>query len=203
MGHVIYSEPYLIKRPLLEAIQSSQANAPVLLIDELDRADDEFEAFLLEILSDFQVSIPEIGTLKATYKPMVVITSNRTRDIHDALKRRCLYHWIDYPDLDKEMQIIQTRIPKLGETLTHQIAIFMQNIRQADLLKKPGVSETLDWAESLLKLNRRVLDEKTVEETLGCILKYREDILKFRSSIWTDADKRSRFLSSHATHHAG
>jgi MoxR-like ATPase len=203
MGHVIYSEPYLIKRPLLEAIQSSQANTPVLLIDELDRADEEFEAFLLEVLSDFQVSIPEIGTLKATYKPMVVITSNRTRDIHDALKRRCLYHWIDYPDLDKEIQIIRMRIPNLEETLTHQVAIFMQNIRRTDLLKKPGVSETLDWAEALLQLNRRVLDEKTVEDTLGCILKYREDILKFQSSIWADPEKRTRLLSSYANHHAG
>ena len=138
MGHVIYSEPYLIKRPLLEAIQSAQGNTPVLLIDELDRADEEFEAFLLEILSDFQVSIPEIGTLKATHKPMVVITSNRTRDIHDALKRRCLYHWIDYPDLDKEMKIIRARVPRIETSLAHQVAIFMQNIRQENLIKKTG-----------------------------------------------------------------
>ncbi len=183
MGQVIYSEPYLIKRPLLEAIQSSHGNTPVLLIDELDRADEEFEAFLLEILSDFQVSIPEVGTLKATQKPMVVITSNRTRDIHDALKRRCFYHWIDYPDLDKEMKIIHARVPKLEESLIHQIAIFMQNIRKEDLMKRPGVSETLDWAEALLKLHRSVLDEETVEQTLGCILKYREDIQNFKSNI--------------------
>ncbi len=198
MGQVIYSEPYLIKRPLLEAIQSSHGNTPVLLIDELDRADEEFEAFLLEILSDFQVSIPEVGTLKATQKPMVVITSNRTRDIHDALKRRCFYHWIDYPDLDKEMKIIQARVPKLEESLIHQIAIFMQNIRKEDLMKRPGVSETLDWAEALLKLHRSVLDEETVEQTLGCILKYREDIQNFKSNIWPNPEKRTHLLTSYA-----
>jgi MoxR-like ATPase len=198
MGQVIYSEPYLIKRPLLEAIQSSPGNTPVLLIDELDRADEEFEAFLLEILSDFQVSIPEIGTLKATRKPMVVITSNRTRDIHDALKRRCFYHWIDYPDLEKEMKIIHARVPKLEESLIHQIAIFMQNIRKEDMLKRPGVSETLDWAEALLKLHRRVLDEETVEQTLGCILKYREDIQNFKSNIWPNSEKRTHLLTSYS-----
>jgi MoxR-like ATPase len=198
MGQVIYSEPYLIKRPLLEAIQSSPGNTPVLLIDELDRADEEFEAFLLEILSDFQVSIPEIGTLKATRKPMVVITSNRTRDIHDALKRRCFYHWIDYPDLDKEMKIIHARVPELEESLIQQIAIFMQIIRNEDLMKRPGVSETLDWAEALLKLHRSVLDEETVEQTLGCILKYREDIQNFKSNIWPNPEKRTQLLSSYA-----
>jgi len=202
MGQVIYTEPYLIKRPLLEAIMSSQENTPVLLIDELDRADEEFEAFLLEVLSDFQVSIPEIGTLKATHKPMVVITSNRTREIHDALKRRCLFHWIDYPDLDKELKIIQTRLPDIDEPLAHQVAIFMQNIRRQDLLKKPGISETLDWAEALLKLNRKVLDEETVEITLGCILKYREDIQKFKTGLWADPDKRTQFLTSFSDRHA-
>lgn len=202
IGQVIYTEPYLIKRPLLEAIMSSQENTPVLLIDELDRADEEFEAFLLEVLSDFQVSIPEIGTLKATHKPMVVITSNRTREIHDALKRRCLFHWIDYPDLDKELKIIQTRLPDIDETLAHQVAIFMQNIRRQDLLKKPGISETLDWAEALLKLNRNVLDAETVEITLGCILKYREDIQKFKTGIWADPDKRTQFLTSFSDRHA-
>ena len=202
IGQVIYTEPYLIKRPLLEAIMSAQGNTPVLLIDELDRADEEFEAFLLEVLSDFQVSIPEIGTLKATHKPMVVITSNRTREIHDALKRRCLFHWIDYPDLDKELKIIQARLPDIGEPLAHQVAIFMQNIRRQDLLKKPGISETLDWAEALLKLNRKVLDEETVEITLGCILKYREDIQKFKTGIWADPDKRTQFLTSFSDRHA-
>jgi MoxR-like ATPase len=202
MGQVIYTEPYLIKRPLLEAIMSSQGNIPVLLIDELDRADEEFEAFLLEILSDFQVSIPEIGTLKATHKPMVVITSNRTRDIHDALKRRCLFHWIDYPDLDKELKIIQARLPDIDEPLAHQVAIFMQNIRREDLLKKPGISETLDWAEALLQLNREILDEETVEKTLGCILKYREDIQKFKTGVWADPDRRTQFLTSFSEHDA-
>jgi MoxR-like ATPase len=196
IGQVIYSEPYLIKRPLLEAILNSQNDHPVLLIDELDRADEEFEAFLLEILSDFQVSIPEVGTIKATHKPLVVITSNRTRDIHDALKRRCLYHWIDYPDPAKEKQIILARIPGIEETLALQLAGFMQAIRKEDLMKKPGTSETLDWAEALLKLNQGVLNEAIVEQTLGCILKYREDIQKFRSTIWTDPDKRSQLLAA-------
>ncbi|MEX1347177.1 MAG: MoxR family ATPase, partial [Desulfobacterales bacterium] len=197
-----YTEPYLIKRPLLEAITASQGNTPVLLIDELDRADEEFEAFLLEILSDFQVSIPEIGTLKATHKPMVVITSNRTRDIHDALKRRCLFHWIDYPDLEKELKIIQARVPGIDEPLAHQVAIFMQNIRREDLLKKPGISESLDWAEALLQLNRNVLNEETVEKTLGCILKYHEDIQKFRNDIWANPDRRTQFLSESSDRHA-
>jgi MoxR-like ATPase len=196
IDHVIYSEPYLIKRPLLEAILSAQNDIPVLLIDELDRADEEFEAFLLEILSDFQVSIPEIGTIKATHKPLVIITSNRTRDIHDALKRRCLYHWIDYPDLEKEKQIIRARIPQIEESLAGQIAVFMQTIRREDLMKKPGISETLDWAEALLKLNRGILDAQIVEQTLGCIFKYREDIQKFRTSIWTDLDKRSQLIAA-------
>jgi MoxR-like ATPase len=203
MGNVIYSEPYLIRRPLLEAILNSQGAPPVLLIDELDRADEEFEAFLLEILSDFQVSIPEIGTLKAAHKPMVVITSNRTRDIHDALKRRCLYHWIDYPDLDKELRIIQARVPNIAAPLAHQVAIFMQNIRREDFMKKPGISETLDWAEALIKLQRSLLDEKTVENTLGCIFKYREDIKKFNSNIWTDPDKRNRLLTSYSDSNVG
>ena len=196
MGSVIYSEPYLIKRPLLEAILSSQEDNPVLLIDELDRADEEFEAFLLEILSDFQVSIPEMGTIKATHQPFVVITSNRTRDIHDALKRRCLYHWIDYPDMEKEKQIILARIDGIEETLAGQVAGFMKALRQEDLMKKPGISETLDWAEALLKLNRGIINEQSVEQTLGCILKYREDIQKFKSSIWADPDRRSVLLSS-------
>ena len=196
IGQVIYSEPYLIKRPLLEAILSSQNDNPLLLIDELDRADEEFEAFLLEILSDFQVSIPEIGTVKATNKPLVVITSNRTRDIHDALKRRCLYHWIDYPDPHTEQQIIQARIPHIERSLAAQIAGFMQTIRREDLMKRPGISETLDWAEALLKLNRGVLDEEIVEQTLGCIFKYRQDMEKFNSSVWTDPNKRMALLSS-------
>jgi MoxR-like ATPase len=194
IGQVIYTEPYLIKRPLLEAIQTAQGQAPVLLIDELDRADEEFEAFLLEVLSDFQISIPEMGTLKAVHRPMVVVMSNRTRDIHDALKRRCLYHWIDYPDLLKELEIIRARLPGIEERLAAQLAHFMQRIRQEDLLKRPGVSETLDWAEALLKLNRGVLDEATVEQTLGCILKYREDIQQFTCGIWADPQGRRALL---------
>ncbi len=197
IGQVIYSEPYLTKRPLLEAILSSQKETPVLLIDELDRADEEFEAFLLEILSDFQASIPELGTLKATNKPMVVVTSNRTRDIHDALKRRCLYHWIDYPAMEKEMKIIRARIPTIEESLTQQVVKFMHNIRQLDLMKKPGISESLDWAEALLKLNKEVLDKETVERTLGCILKYREDIQNFTSNIWENPERRELLLGTH------
>lgn len=196
IDNVIYSEPYLIKRPLLEAIQSAQAKAPVLLIDELDRADEEFEAFLLEVLSDFQISIPEIGTLTATVKPFVVVTSNRTREIHDALKRRCLYHWIDFPDFNKELQIIQARIPDIESTLSQQIAHFMQGLRQQDLMKKPGISETLDWAEALIRLNAEILDENTVEQTLGCILKYREDLQNFKSRIWPDSQKRTDLLGT-------
>ena len=132
----------------------------------------------------------------------MVITSNRTRDIHDALKRRCLYHWIDYPDLDKELKIIQARVPNLEDSLAHQVAIFMQNIRQEDLMKKPGISETLDWAEALIKLQRNILDEDTIEKTLGCIFKYREDIQKFKSSIWTNPDKRSQLLTSYSSQNA-
>jgi len=196
IDNVIYSEPYLIKRPLLEAIQSAQAKAPVLLIDELDRADEEFEAFLLEVLSDFQISIPEIGTLTATVKPFVVVTSNRTREIHDALKRRCLYHWIDFPDFNKELQIIQARIPDIESTLSQQIAHFMQGLRQQDLMKKPGISETLDWAEALIRLNAEILDENIVEQTLGCILKYREDLQHFKSRIWPDSQKRTDLLGA-------
>ncbi len=199
MGQAIYSEPYLVKRPLLEAILNSQTNAPVLLIDELDRADEEFEAFLLEILSDFQVSIPEIGTLEASHKPLVVITSNRTRDIHDALKRRCLYHWIDYPDLAKELKIIQARGPNLDASLAHQVVLFVQNIRREDLIKKPGISETLDWAAALIKLQRTCLDEDTVEKTLGCIFKYREDIQQFKSTIWAHPEKKAQLFTSYST----
>jgi MoxR-like ATPase len=150
----------------------------------------------LEILSDFQVSIPEMGTLKGTHQPFVVITSNRTRDIHDALKRRCLYHWIDYPDMEKEKQIILARIVDIEEELAGQVAGFMKTIRREDLMKKPGISETLDWAEALLKLNKGIINEETVEQTLGCILKYREDIQKFQSNIWADPYKRSQLLSS-------
>jgi len=187
----IYSEPYLIKRPLLQAILNSQNEPVVLLIDEIDRADEEFEAFLLEVLSDFQVSIPEIGTIKATHKPFVIITSNRTRDVHDALKRRCFYHWIDYPDMKKEKQIIRARIPLIDETLLTQVCGFMKVLREQNLMKKPGISETLDWSNALIQLNQKVLDEAIVEQTLGCILKYRDDIHEFKTRIWSDPLSRS------------
>lgn len=174
----IYSAPYLIKRPLLEAIQSGPQQPAVLLIDEVDRSDEEFEAFLLEVLSDFQISIPEIGTIKAERLPLVILTSNRTREIHDALKRRCLFHWIDYPTFDKELEIVRTKVPNLGKDLAAQICQFVEAMRQHDFYKRPGVAETLDWARALLFLGRQRLDIPTVEETLGCVLKYKEDMDK-------------------------
>ncbi len=172
----IYSAPYLIKRPLLEAIQSGSEQPTVLLIDEVDRSDEEFEAFLLEVLSDFQISIPEIGTIKAERLPLVILTSNRTREIHDALKRRCLFHWIDYPTFDKELEIVRAKVPQLGNDLAGQICRFVEMMRQQDFYKRPGVAETLDWARALLFLGRQRLDIPTIEETLGCVLKYKEDM---------------------------
>jgi MoxR-like ATPase len=191
---VIYGPEFLIKRPLLEAILSSNEKTPVLLIDEVDRSDEEFEAFLLEVLSDFQITIPEIGTLKAKERPMVVVTSNRTRDVHDALKRRCLYHWIDYPSFEKEYRIVVTRLPEIQEKLAMQVAHFMQKIRSVDFLKRPGVSETLDWASALITMERKRLDEDVVRETLGCILKYQDDIKRFNEEIWADSEKRVAYL---------
>jgi len=172
----IFSPEYLVKRPLLEAIQSEGTTPPVLLIDEIDRADMEFEAFLLEVLSDFQITIPELGTVRARVRPYVVLTSNRTREIHDALKRRCLYHWIDYPSFEKEHEIIGTKFPAIHGRLADQICAFMQQVRQMNFYKRPGVAETLDWASALLALNRDQLDEETVKETIGCVFKYREDL---------------------------
>jgi MoxR-like ATPase len=172
----IFTEEYLVKRPLLEAIQGNGAAPPVLLIDEIDRADMEFEAFLLEVLSDFQITIPELGTIRAKMRPYVFLTSNRTREIHDALKRRCLYHWIDYPTFEKEREIIATKFPRIGERLADQICFFMQQVRQMNFYKRPGVAETLDWASALIALSRDELDEKTIEETVGCVFKYREDL---------------------------
>lgn len=195
IGNTIFTESYLIKRPLLEAIQSADRRAPVLLIDELDRADEEFEAFLLEILSDFQISIPEIGTLRATHKPLVVVTSNRTRDVHDALKRRCLYHWIDYPDREKELEIVRAKVSGIEATLAEQVVYFMHGVRNQDFMKTPGVSETLHWAEALVKLHAAALDEDIVEQTLGCILKYKEDLDRFRSGIWSDPRQREVLLA--------
>jgi MoxR-like ATPase len=173
----IFSEEYLIQRPLLEAIRSETEGRPVvLLVDELDRADEEFEAFLLEVLSDFQITIPEIGTLAARSKPVVVITSNRTRELHDAIKRRCLYHWIPYPALDKEYAIVLTKVPEINRDLARKICALMQEIRGIDFFKRPGIAETLDWVRAMLLLNRDHLDEQALEETLGCLFKVQEDL---------------------------
>jgi MoxR-like ATPase len=173
---VIFSEPFLLKRPLLQAISADKA--PVLLIDEIDRADEEFEAFLLEVLSDFQVTIPELGTVTARHRPYVVLTSNRTRELSDALKRRCLYLWIDFPAFDKELRIITTKIPNVDERLAQQITAFMQGIRKVRLAKIPGVAETLDWASSLMALHQDHLDPESVRETMGAIFKDRDDVTK-------------------------
>ena len=176
----LFSEAYLIRRPLLEAISSDGARPPVLLIDEIDRADEEFEAFLLEVLSDFQITIPELGTLRASRPPFVVITSNRTREIHDALKRRCLYLWIDYPSFEREYEILRAKVPDINERLAGQICTLMQQLRQEDFYKKPGIAETLDWGAALMALHRDELNAATVDETLGCIFKYNDDIEAFR-----------------------
>jgi len=177
----IFSEEFLIRRPLLEAIHSESLGTPVvLLIDELDRSDEEFEAFLLEILSDFQVTVPEIGTLKAFENPLVILTSNRTRDVHDALKRRCLYHWIDYPTLEKELEIVAARLPDINRELALQICEFMQKARNLDFLKRPGIAETLDWARALMVLHKDYLDSETVNKTLGCLFKYKQDLSLYK-----------------------
>jgi MoxR-like ATPase len=191
---IIYSPAFLIKRPLLEAILRAEKKAPVLLIDEIDRSDEEFEAFLLEVLSDFQITIPEIGTIKAKKKPMVVVTSNRTREVHDALKRRCLYHWIEYPSFEKEYRIIMTKLPGIEGRFAEQVARFMQRIRTVNLLKKPGISESLDWAQALMAMHRQHLDEGVVIETVGCILKYQEDIKTFKEEVWSDDEQRAEYL---------
>lgn len=178
----IFDEEYLIRRPLLEAIRSEASGQRViLLIDELDRADEEFEAFLLEILSDYQITVPEIGTLKAKTKPVVVITSNRTRELHDAIKRRCIYHWIHYPSLEKEYEIVMTKLPLITKELALKICSLMQEIRRMEFYKRPGVAETLDWVKALLLLNRDHLDAETIEETIGCLFKYQDDLEKVES----------------------
>jgi len=179
----IFNQDYLLKRPLLEAIISEEENPPVLLIDEIDRADVEFEAFLLEVLSDFQITIPEIGTVQAKQRPYVFLTSNRTREIHDALKRRCLYHWIEYPTFEKELEIISTKFPEVAPAMAKQICAFMQRVREMNFYKRPGVAETLDWATALIALNRKGLDDKTVVETMGCVFKYREDLHHLKEQI--------------------
>ena len=177
----IFGPEFMIKRPLLQAIEETNHQAPVLLIDEIDRADEEFEAFLLELLSDYQITVPEIGTLKAKYPPIVIITSNRTREVHDALKRRCLYHWIDYPTFQKEYQIVVTKRPEISSELARQVCRFVQGLRKQDLYKLPGVAETLDWAGALAALGATSLDEDLVVDTLGALLKYQDDIQKIRA----------------------
>jgi MoxR-like ATPase len=176
VGKEIFSPEFLIRRPLLEAIQSDSPVPPVLLIDEIDRSDEEFEAFLLEVLSDFQISIPEIGTIRAQKRPFVILTSNRTRELHDALKRRCLYHWIDYPSIEKEKRIILAKVPDAGQILVNQVCCIMQWVRKKDFYKRPGIAETLDWMIALMTLGKEELDEEAIRETLGCIFKYREDL---------------------------
>ncbi len=178
----LFGPEFLLSRPLLQAIEWDGERPPVLLIDELDRSDEEFEAFLLEILSEFQVTIPEIGTIRADRRPVVVITSNRTREVHDALKRRCLYHWIDYPSFDREFEILRLRLPEAPERLTKQVTAFVQKVREEDLYKMPGVAETLDWAEALWALDQEQLDPAMVDSTLGALLKYQDDVLKIRGA---------------------
>jgi MoxR-like ATPase len=178
----IFSERYLIKRPLLQALEDDGSGPPVLLIDELDRTDEAFEAFLLEVLSDFQVTVPELGTIKAAAPPIVVVTSNRTREIHDALKRRCLYHWVDYPDAARELAILKAKAPEAPAKLSKQIVAFVQRIRQEDLFKSPGVAETLDWATALVELDAVALDPAIVGDTLGVLLKYQDDIARMQGS---------------------
>ena len=179
----IYSEPFLIRRPLLQAIDPKRAKAAVLLIDEIDRADEEFEGYLLELLSEFQITIPELGTVRATHPPLVILTSNRTRDVHDALKRRCLYQWIDYPTFAKELAIVKERVPQASATLSAQVTKVVQELRTRELYKVPGVSETLDWAAALAALDRQTLDATTADETLGVLLKAREDIEAIRGGV--------------------
>jgi len=182
VAHDIFSERYLIKRPLLQALEPDADGAPVLLIDEIDRTDEAFEAFLLEVLADFQVTIPELGTVKAAHPPIVVVTSNRTREVHDALKRRCLYHWVGYPSAERELAIVQAKLPGIAKALSEQIVGFVQALRKEDLFKAPGVAETLDWAGALTELDVVALDPATVSDTLGVLLKYQDDIARIESS---------------------
>ncbi len=176
----IFSERYLVKRPLLQALEPQVEGPPVLLIDELDRADEPFEAFLLEVLSDFQVSVPELGVIKAARPPIVIITSNRTREIHDAIKRRCLYHWVDFPDAARELAIVRRKVPGIGERLSREVVAFVQSLRSGDLFKMPGVAETLDWAQALTALDTVSLSPEAVQSTLGVLLKYQDDLAKIR-----------------------
>ncbi|WP_128291695.1 AAA family ATPase [Afifella aestuarii] len=178
----VFSEPFLIKRPVLQALEPDLNGPPIFLIDELDRADEAFEAFLLEVLSDNQVTIPEIGTIRAPEPPVVVVTTNRTREIHDALKRRCLYHWVDYPDAERELRIVNERVPGVRERLAREVVGFVQRLRREDLFKKPGVAETLDWASALTELDMVALDPEVISDTLGVLLKYQDDIGRIEGS---------------------
>ena len=178
MERNVFSEKYLIRRPVLEALTGSEGAAPVFLIDELDRTDEAFEAFLLEILSDFQVTVPELGTIRADEPPIVIITTNRTREIHDALKRRCLYHWVDYPDAERELEIVRRKVPRANQRLSAEVVRFIQKLREIDLFKVPGVAETIDWAGALTELDKIALDPETVSDTIGVLLKYQDDIAR-------------------------
>ena len=182
VGSTLYSRDYLIERPLLDALSKHDGGPPVLLIDEIDRADEPFEAFLLELLSDYQLSIPELGTISAEHPPIVVITSNRTREVHDALRRRCLYHWVDYPTHEAESRILSLKAPSLGEELREQLITFVHNLRDEDLFKRPGVAETIDWANALTQLNVVTLTADVINDTLGSLLKYQDDIAKVQGS---------------------
>ena len=180
LGTDIFSERFMIKRPILQALEPDIAGPPVLLIDEIDRADEPFEAYLLEVLSDFQVTVPEIGTVRAAHPPIVILTSNRTREIHDALKRRCLYHWIDYPDAARELEILHARAPGASARLSAEVVAFVQELRKRDLFKSPGVAESIDWASALTALDKIALDPQTINDTLGVLLKYQDDIARIQ-----------------------
>jgi MoxR-like ATPase len=192
LEHDVFSERFLIKRPLLQALEPAPEGAPVLLIDELDRADEAFEAFLLEVLADFQVSIPELGTVTAAHPPIVVISSNRTREIHDALKRRCLYHWLGYPSAERELKIVRAKVPGIARSLSEQVVHFVQSLRKEDLFKAPGVAETLDWAAALAELDVAALEAPSVSDTLGVLLKYQDDIARVEGHKVTELIEQVR-----------
>ena len=194
LGKDIFDERFLIRRPLLQALDAGDGPPPILLIDELDRTDEPFEAYLLEVLADFQVTIPEIGTIRAAQPPVVVITSNRTREIHDAVKRRCLYHWVDYPTAARELEIIRRKLPHVAEKLSADVVAYVQRLRAKDLFKRPGVAETIDWARALVELDRQSLDTETVNDTLGVLLKYQDDIAAVRGA------ESARILAEIASH---
>ena len=196
----LYSDAYLIRRPLLEALEPDENGPPVLLIDEVDRTDEPFEAFLLELLSDFQVTIPEIGTVKATEPPIVILTSNRTREVHDALKRRCLYHWVNYPEFERELEILQKRVPEATRSLSAEIVAFVHGLRQQDLFKSPGVAESIDWARCLVALNAVALSPDVITDTMGALLKYQDDIARIAGSETTRIlnETKARLASAEA-----